>query len=274
MSHTTTWLNTLRPCVLGLIFLTLLAACDPDAPLATPAPDNAASTAKVTTASATEETTPPSRPAIAKSSEADREALVALYNATDGENWNGSHNWLSDAPLGEWDGVTTDDDGRVTALALYSNGLIGEIPAELGSLSNLGSLDLAEPRQQRVERGDTAGAWQPLQPWIAEPRQQRVERGDTGVVRQPLQPDSADPRRQPERSVPRRQRLERVRAKQPGRPVELVFVSPWRALLLKPRALSRGRTAYRPECLARYPRQGWGRATSLHLAGQNQKPLR
>ena len=142
MSHTTTWLNTLRPCVLGLIFLTLLAACDPDAPLATPAPDNAASTAKVTTASATEETTPPFRPAIAKSSEADREALVALYNATDGENWNGSHNWLSDAPLGEWDGVTTDDDGRVTALALYSNGLIGEIPAELGSLSNLGSLNL------------------------------------------------------------------------------------------------------------------------------------
>ena len=142
MSHTTTWLNTLRPCVLGLIFLTLLAACDPDAPLATPAPDNAASTAKVTTASATEETTPPSRPAIAKSSEADREALVALYNATDGENWNGSHNWLSDAPLGEWDGVTTDDDGRVTALALYSNGLIGEIPAELGGLSNLRSLDL------------------------------------------------------------------------------------------------------------------------------------
>ena len=142
MSHTTTWLNTLRPCVLGLIFLTLLAACDPDAPLATPATDNAASTAKVTTASATEEATPPSGPAIAKSSEADREALVALYNATDGENWNGSHNWLSDAPLGEWDGVTADDDGRVTALRLYSNSLSGEIPAELGGLSNLRSLDL------------------------------------------------------------------------------------------------------------------------------------
>ena len=142
ISHTTTWLNTLRPCVLGLIFLTLLAACDPDAPLATPAPDNAASTAKVTTASATEEATPPSGPAIAKSSEADREALVALYNATDGENWNGSHNWLSDAPLGEWDGVTTDADGRVTALRLYSNSLSGEIPAELGGLSNLRSLDL------------------------------------------------------------------------------------------------------------------------------------
>ena len=37
-------------------------------------------------------------------------ALVALYNATDGENWSRSDNWLSNAPLGEWEGVTTNDD--------------------------------------------------------------------------------------------------------------------------------------------------------------------
>ena len=49
------------------------------------------------------------------SAETDREALVALYNVTNGENWNESNNWLSDAPLGEWEGVTTDSDGRVTA---------------------------------------------------------------------------------------------------------------------------------------------------------------
>ena len=71
--------------------------------------------------------------------ETDREALVALYNATDGENWDGSANWLSDAPLGEWEGVT-NDDGRVTELYLVANDLSGEIPAELGSLSNLESL--------------------------------------------------------------------------------------------------------------------------------------
>ena len=31
----------------------------------------------------------------------DREALVALYNVTDGPNWKYA-NWLRDAPLGEW----------------------------------------------------------------------------------------------------------------------------------------------------------------------------
>ena len=60
----------------------------------------------------------------------------------DGENWDRSDNWLSDAPLGEWQGVTTNDDGRVTGLNLSDNDLSGEIPAELGSLSNLTGLGL------------------------------------------------------------------------------------------------------------------------------------
>ena len=76
------------------------------------------------------------------SDETDREALVALYNATDGENWDASRDSLSDAPLGEWSGVTTNDDGRVVVLDLYNNELSGEIPAELGSLTNLGLLSL------------------------------------------------------------------------------------------------------------------------------------
>ena len=38
----------------------------------------------------------------------DRAALVALYNATDGPNWVDNTNWLTDAPLGEWYGVSTD----------------------------------------------------------------------------------------------------------------------------------------------------------------------
>ena len=66
--------------------------------------------------------------------------MVALYNATDGENWNISTNWLSDAPLGEWEGVSTDQGLRL--LGLNDNGLSGEIPAELGNLSNLVTLSL------------------------------------------------------------------------------------------------------------------------------------
>ena len=73
----------------------------------------------------------------------DRAALVALYNATDGANWLNNGNWLSNAPIGEWDGVTTDSDGRVTQLFLTGNQLTGEIPAELGDLANLTQLFLS-----------------------------------------------------------------------------------------------------------------------------------
>ena len=72
---------------------------------------------------------------VQTSSETDRAALVALYNATGGPDWNRKDNWLSDVPISEWEGVTTDDNGRVTALALNNNELSGEIPPELVNLS-------------------------------------------------------------------------------------------------------------------------------------------
>ena len=69
---------------------------------------------------------------------ADRLALVALYNATDGANWTDNTNWKDDnAALGSWDGVSVDGNGRVTVLRLKGNTLSGEIPAELGNLGNL-----------------------------------------------------------------------------------------------------------------------------------------
>ena len=72
----------------------------------------------------------------------DRAALVALYNATDGPNWTNNDNWLSDAPIGEWYGVTTDDSGRVISLSFVDNRLSGELPPELGSLTNLTLLSI------------------------------------------------------------------------------------------------------------------------------------
>ena len=72
----------------------------------------------------------------------EREALVFLYHATGGPNWNDNTNWLSGAPLKEWHGVLTDSEGRVTGLFLADNHLRGAIPPEMGNLTNLESLDL------------------------------------------------------------------------------------------------------------------------------------
>ena len=73
----------------------------------------------------------------------DRSVLVRLYNATDGANWRESANWLTDLPMGEWDGVDTDDEGRVIRLNLEGSQLSGQIPTELSGLSNLTWMNLS-----------------------------------------------------------------------------------------------------------------------------------
>ena len=72
----------------------------------------------------------------------DKDALIALYCATDGDNWTNHNNWLTDSDIEDWNGVTKDGDNRVTHLVLNVNGLQGEIPAELGNLVSLQELVL------------------------------------------------------------------------------------------------------------------------------------
>lgn len=72
----------------------------------------------------------------------DREILVRLYEATEGPNWKNNTNWLTEAPLREWYGVSADAGGRVRRLDLSFNGLHGVVPPEIGGLSNLQSLSL------------------------------------------------------------------------------------------------------------------------------------
>ena len=72
----------------------------------------------------------------------DRAALMALYNSTGGASWTMNDNWGSTEPLGEWENVSTDSDGRVIHLGLEENSLVGTLPDELGNLTSLEKLYL------------------------------------------------------------------------------------------------------------------------------------
>ncbi len=69
----------------------------------------------------------------------ERQALVDLYNNTDGANWSLSANWLTGDPcVPAWRGVTCNwENTTVTHLQLNTNNLNGGIPPAIGNLTAL-----------------------------------------------------------------------------------------------------------------------------------------
>ena len=61
-------------------------------------------------------------------------ALGRLYMATNGPDWTQNTNWLTNAPLEEWHGITVGLFGQVVILNLNNNNLGGSIPMDVGQL--------------------------------------------------------------------------------------------------------------------------------------------
>ena len=66
----------------------------------------------------------------------------AIYDATGGAQWTRSSNWKTSSPIGEWEDVTTNADGRVETLWLDFNNLVGSLPSALWNLTDLTQLFL------------------------------------------------------------------------------------------------------------------------------------
>lgn len=74
------------------------------------------------------------------------QALVDLYNATDGANWTDNTNWLNgttNADFGTWYGITVVN-GDVIGINLSLNNLVGTLPSGLMNLEQLITLDLSQ----------------------------------------------------------------------------------------------------------------------------------
>jgi len=83
-------------------------------------------------------------------------ALVEIYNTTGGPNWSDQDNWLTPAPIADWEGVFVNTEGCVTILDLdgVPDGsdtnepgginMVGQLPNALGALKELDSLYLTD----------------------------------------------------------------------------------------------------------------------------------
>ena len=145
-----------RPAVLGvLLFVAVLSACEasscdlgpfPDNPFSNVSPGPRCADAADSGPIPTETTIPPGSEPLS----GDAATLAAFYNATDGPNWSDNTNWLTDAPISDWSGVTASNivnggavgECVVRRLYISFDRLSGEIPAELANLAHLQYLNL------------------------------------------------------------------------------------------------------------------------------------
>ena len=136
--------------IIVVLALLALVRCGRDSPTKpqAPAPARIAVTPQSQSQSPVGQTSTPDYVDVASSSVeidsslTERAVLIALYNATNGPNWTNNENWLSEAPLGDWYGVTNNTEGQVTQVVLDKNNLQGTIPSKIGQLNMLENLSL------------------------------------------------------------------------------------------------------------------------------------
>ncbi|GGG56941.1 T9SS type A sorting domain-containing protein [Bizionia arctica] len=74
-------------------------------------------------------------------SEAELNALAAIYYSTNGDNWNNNTNWLTAEPISTWHGITISGN-KVSGIDLNGNNLTGTLPPEIGDFYGLEVLAL------------------------------------------------------------------------------------------------------------------------------------
>ena len=88
----------------------------------------------------------------------DRLALESFFKSCGGAGWERKGGWMTEAELGEWEGVEVDEEGRAIKLHLMDNGVVGCIPSDIQQLSALRELDLGNnPDEDEVCKNELTG---------------------------------------------------------------------------------------------------------------------
>ena len=74
----------------------------------------------------------------------EKEALMDLYYATNGDQWTDKEGWGTDEDLYNWARLAFNEKMKVRYIMLASNNLTGYIPASIGSLEDLEYIGLSE----------------------------------------------------------------------------------------------------------------------------------
>ena len=67
----------------------------------------------------------------------EQQALIDIYNTTNGDNWVNKQNWLTNSDACTWHGITCDSTKtNVLNIELQQNGLTGSLPNSIGNFLN------------------------------------------------------------------------------------------------------------------------------------------
>jgi len=70
-------------------------------------------------------------------------ALIAVYDALNGDNWAVSRQWDFTQPMDTWYGITLNGDGCVDIVRLDEDDITGTLAPEIGDLSEITAINLA-----------------------------------------------------------------------------------------------------------------------------------